>query len=89
MVKRGRLEIIKDILYIVQSNQNSIKITPLIRKSNLSSSNFKEYYLELLNKDFIKETVHSNNKSISLTDKGLKFLEKYRTIINFIDEFEL
>lgn len=89
MVKRGRLEIIKDILSIIQSNQNSIKITPLIRKSNLSSSNFKEYYLELLKKNFVRERSHSNNKSISLTEKGLKFLDKYRTIINFIDEFEL
>ncbi len=89
MAKRGRLEIIKDILSIIQSNQNSIKITPLIRKSNLSSSNFYEYHSELLKKKFIKEIAHSNNKSISLTDKGLKFLEKYRTIINFIDEFEL
>ncbi len=89
MAKRGRLEIIKDILSIIRLNQNSIKITPLIRKSNLSSSNFKEYYLELLKKNFIKEKNHSNNKSISLTDKGLKFLEKYKTIISFIDEFEL
>jgi predicted transcriptional regulator len=89
MAKRGRLEIIKDILSIIQSNQNSIKITPLIRKSNLSSSNFYEYHSELLGKKFIKETAHLNNKSISLTDKGLNFLEKYRTIINFIDEFEL
>ncbi len=50
MVKRNRLEIIKDILSIINSNQNSMKITPLIRKSNISSSNFKEYYLELLKK---------------------------------------
>ncbi len=89
MAKRGRLEIIKDILSIIQSNQNSIKITPLIRKSNLSSSNFYEYHSELLEKNFIKEATRSNNKFISLTDKGLKFLEKYKTIIRFIDEFEL
>ncbi len=89
MAKRSRLEIIKDILSIIQSNQNSIKITPLIRKSNLSSSNFYEYHSELLKKEFIKETTHSNNKSVSLNDKGLRFLEKYKTIINFIDEFGL
>ena len=88
MAKRGRLEIIKDILLIVNS-QNPIKITPLIRKSNLSSSKFKEYYREMLKKEFIKEITNLKSKSIFITHKGIKFLEKYKTIINFIDEFEL
>jgi len=89
MVKRNRLEIIKDILSIINSNQNSMKITPLIRKSNISSSNFKEYYLELLKKNFIVEKNFKDSKFVFLTSRGLKFLEKYRTIIDFIDEFEL
>ncbi|HLC86985.1 MAG TPA: hypothetical protein VJH65_01780 [Candidatus Nanoarchaeia archaeon] len=42
-----------------------------------------------MKKKFIKEINHKGNKFISLSDKGLKFLEKYKTIINFIDEFEL
>ena len=87
MVKRNKLEIIKDILKIIQENR-SIKPTPLLRKSNLSSSRFKEYYLELLKKEFIKET-YGKNKKITLTEKGCRYLKKYSTIINFIDEFEL
>ena len=87
MVKRNKLEIIKDILKIIQENR-SIKPTPLLRKSNLSSSRFKKYHSELLDKEFIKET-HVKNKEIVLTGKGEKYLEKYFTIINFIDEFEL
>ncbi len=87
MAKRNRLEIIRDILFIIREN-HSIKPTPLLRKSNLSSFRFKKYYLELLNKEFIKET-YRKNKQISLTEKGSKYLEKYSTIINFIDEFEL
>ena len=87
MVKRNKLEIIKDILKIIQENR-SIKPTPLLRKSNLSSSRFKEYYLELLKKEFIKET-YGKNKKITLTEKGGRYLEKYSTIINFIYEFEL
>jgi predicted transcriptional regulator len=89
MVKRGKLEIIKDILSIINKNHNSIKITPLIRKSNISSARFKEYYFELISKQFIKETNNQGKKIILITDKGLRFLEKYKTIINFIDEFEL
>ncbi len=86
-MKRNKLEIIRDILKIIQEN-HSISPTPLLRKSNLSSSRFKGYYLELLDKDFIKET-YGKSKKITLAEKGSKYLERYSTIINFIDEFEL
>ncbi len=87
MAKRNKLEIIRDILKIIQENR-SIKPTPLLRKSNISSSRFKEYYSDLLDKEFIKE-VHEKRKKIILTKKGLKYLEKYSTIVEFINEFEL
>lgn len=90
MVKRGKLEIMRDILRIIQENRNSIKPTPLLRKSKLSSLRFKEYYMELMEKDLVKEiTDTGGDKFIILTEKGFKFLEKYKIIINFIDEFEL
>jgi len=88
--KRDRLEVIFDILKIIMDRQNSIKPTPLLRYSNLSSSSFAEYYNELLSKGFIKEiTDKKGRKYITLTDKGFKYLEKYRLILGFIDEFEL
>jgi len=87
MAKRNKLEIIKDILKIIQNN-HSIKPTPLLRRSNVSSSRFKEYYSDLLEKEFIKETP-GKDKKITLTKKGYRYLEKYSAIINFIDEFEL
>ena len=89
MAKRGKLEIIKDILKIISDNHKPIKPTPLLRQSNISSTRFKEYYNELIKKQFIKEITSSNKKLISLTNKGKKFLEKYHIIINFIEEFEL
>lgn len=90
MKKRERLEIIKDILKTIQENRNSIKQTPLMRKSNISFSKFKEYFGELLKKGFLKETTgNSGEKKVALTQKGFDFLEKYKTIINFIEEFEL
>lgn len=89
MAKRGKLEIVKDILSIVHGNNNSIRITPLLRKSNISSARFKEYYSELIRKQFIKENNHHGSKFVSVTEKGYRFLEKYRTMINFIEEFDL
>jgi predicted transcriptional regulator len=90
MIKRGKLEIIKDILSIIKKDSNRIKQTPLLRKSNLSSARFKGYYSELVGKGFIKKVADKNGETfICLSEKGFKFLEKYRTIIDFIEEFEL
>lgn len=88
--KRDRLEVVSDILKIIRSNHNSIRPTPLLRYSNLSSQSFSEYYRELMEKGFITEVADKNgHKYVTLTDKGFKFLEKYRLIMGFIDEFEL
>jgi predicted transcriptional regulator len=89
MVKRGKLEIMRDMLNIVRENKNSIRSTPLLRKSNLSSERFQQYFSELLEKGFLKEIENKDGKSITLTDKGFKFLERYRAIVDFIDEFDL
>ncbi len=88
--KRDRLGVIYDILKVIQKNNNSIKPTPLLRYSNLSSQGFSDYLKELKNKEFVKILLDSKNKKhITLTDKGFKYLEKYKTITSFIDEFEL
>ncbi|MCX9084324.1 MAG: winged helix-turn-helix transcriptional regulator [Candidatus Methanoperedens sp.] len=88
--KRERLEMIFDILTIIRNHQNSIKPTPLLRQSNLSSQSFTEYLNELLEKDLVKEITDENErKFLTLTDKGFKYLEKYKLILGFIEEFEL
>jgi predicted transcriptional regulator len=88
--KRDRLEIIYNILKIIHDNKNSIRPTPLLRFSNVSSQSFSEYYNELINKGFIRETTDNNDKKyVSLSDKGFIYLEKYKYILEFIDEFEL
>lgn len=90
MVKRGKLEIMKDILDIINQNGNSIRSTPLMRRSNLSTARFKDYFEEILEKGFVHEvTNRSGERFISLTTKGFSFLEKYKTIVDFIDEFSL
>ncbi len=88
--KRDRLGIVYAILNIIRQNNNSMKYTPLLRKTNISSKNFSEYYKELIEKEFIEETFDRKKKKyIILTDKGFQYLEKYQYIIGFIDEFEL
>ncbi|MFH1506457.1 MAG: winged helix-turn-helix domain-containing protein [archaeon] len=88
--KRDRLEVIYDILKIIRDKNNSIKPTPLLRYSNLSSQRFAEYYSELIEKGLIKEVTDKKNKKfITLSDKGFKYLEKYQIITGFIDDFNL
>ena len=89
MAKREKLEIIYDILNTIRSNKNMMKLTPLLRKSNLSSTRFKEYYAELLHRNLLKEAENEGSRHVSVTEKGFRFLEKYHTILDFIDEFEL
>ena len=74
--RRERLGVIHDFLRIVQENNNSIKPTPLLRRLNLSSKSFKEYFEEMKSKGFIKElTDKKGRKYVTLTDKGFKYLE--------------
>lgn len=88
--KRDRLEVIYDILKIIRSKNNSIRPTPLLRYSNLSSQSFSEYFKELLSKELVKELAGKDGKKcITLTDKGFNYLEKYNMIKGFIEEFDL
>ena len=88
--KRDRLEIIYQMLKLIQEHHNSIRPTPLLRYTNISSQSFSEYYNELIEKGFIREVQEKGNRNyVTLTDKGFKYLEKYQYILGFIDEFEL
>jgi len=90
VAKRNKLEIIRDILDIIRENNGGIRPTPLLRKSNLSSKRYNEYFKELIGKGFVRETRgKKKERIIALTEKGFKFLDKYHIIVGFIDEFEL
>lgn len=89
-MKRDRLKVIYDILKIIKDNKNSIKPTPLLRYSNLSTNSFNEYMKELVENDFVKQIVDKKGKkAITLTDKGFQYLDKYRVIVGFIEDFGL
>ena len=87
--KRERLDVIKDILEAIRENRQ-IKPTRLLYASNLSPQMFKEYINELISKEFIKLDIDKKDKkTFSLTEKGYNFLQEYRIIENFIENFGL
>jgi len=87
--KRERLDVIRDILQTIRQNRE-IKPTRLLYASNLSPQMFKEYINELISKNFIKlEIGEKDKKTFSLTKKGQDFLQEYKIIENFIENFGL
>ena len=87
--KRERLQVIRDILVAIRENR-SIKPTRLLYASNLSPQMFKEYINELISKKFIKLDIDKKEKkTFSITTKGNEFLEQYKSIENFIENFGL
>jgi len=88
--KRSRLRIIYDILNMIRNHNNSIKPTPLLRYSNLSSQSFSGYLGELMEKGFIVESRDKRNrKFLTLTEKGFNYLQKYKIMTKFVEEFSL
>ena len=87
--KRGRLQIIYDILSVIKEKNGRIKPTNVLYKSNLSNQMFQEYMNELMQKGFIIENQAKNSKTYSLTQKGFNYINKYQLIVDFTNSFGL
>ena len=87
--KRDRLEIFHDMLKAINDKNGKIKPTHLMYKSNLSHSMLNEYLAELIKRKFIEEIETNEGKSYVITKAGLEYIEKYSSIIKFVDSFGL
>ena len=87
--KRNRLQVIYDILNVIRDKSGRIKPTHILYKSNLSHQMMEDYLDELKIKQFIIEQKTKTGKTYVITDKGLKYLQEYSTINNFMDAFGL
>ncbi len=87
--KRERLEVIRDILIAIRDHRK-IKPTRLLYASNLSPQMFKDYVDELLKKNFVViEIDEKGKKFFRLKVRGNEFLQEYRLIENFVENFGL
>ena len=87
--RRGRLEIIADILRSIQNKGGKIKPTHLLYKSNLSHAKLNEYLDVLLKKEMVEEKEVNGRKMISMKEQGHKFLLEFDRIKEFSDSFGL
>ncbi len=85
--RRGKLEIIGDILRSIQNKGGKIKPTHLLYKSNLSHAKLKEYVEILMGKGMIEEIVQKDKKMYIMTDNGYNFLLEFDRIKEFSDSF--
>ena len=87
--RRGRLEIIADILRSIKNKEGSIKPTHLLYKSNLSHAKLMEYVGILLKKGMIEEQLVKGKKMFFMKEQGYKFLLEFERIKEFSDSFGL
>ena len=87
--RRGRLEIIADILRSIKNKGGKIKPTHLLYKSNLSHAKLMEYIGILLEKGMIEEQLVKGKKMFFMKDLGYRFLLEFERIKEFSDSFGL
>ena len=87
--RRGKLEIIADILTSIQDKEGKIKPTHLLYKSNLSHAKLKEYLDVLIKKGIIEERLLKGKKMFFMKEQGYKFLSEFERIKEFSDSFGL
>ncbi len=87
--RREKLEIIKDILNAIYEKNGKIKPTHLLYKSNLAHNKLKIYLNDLMTRGMIKDGLFADAKVYLITDKGIKFLNEYKRVQDFMESFGL
>jgi predicted transcriptional regulator len=85
--RRDRLEIIKDILYLIQEKGERLKPTHIMYKANLSHQMLTEYLTELKGTGMLIEVIEKKKKIFRLTDKGHSFLKDYGMMRGFMESY--
>ena len=83
MRHRSKIEIIRDILQSIM-NDSSLSSSKLMYKSFLTYKQMKEYLPFLLQNQLIK--YGDKDRTFTITNKGLHFLEMYNTLPEFLNE---
>ncbi|MCF7871483.1 hypothetical protein K9L97_00430 [Candidatus Woesearchaeota archaeon] len=88
--KRGRLDIIEDMLLAIQKKGGEIKPTHLMYKSNLSYKQMNLYLEELIGKEFVERIQKNEDREvIVIKDRGHHFLSKLQEMRQFEKTFGL
>ncbi len=84
---RSRIRIIADLLFTLKESNEGLKITELVRRSNVPYVRLTEIIDELLKKGLIKQINGEEGQLYIITQKGIKFLDEYRKFSKFAEGF--
>jgi len=82
-VKRGRLEIIYEILSICRKPINK---TSILYKCNLSFSQLQKYMEYLFSHNLLKSIKEKQKEYYHVTDKGRTYMEEYEKLTDLFKE---
>ena len=88
MKKRTKLEVIRDILLVLKSNEKA-KITKIIYKANLSNNSIKPYLDDLMKNKLIEQVIVKEQRLFKITSKGEEFLGEFNKIKIFSESYGL
>jgi predicted transcriptional regulator len=83
---RSQLRIYVDIMYVIQRENNQAKPTRILYGANLSHDRLIKYLEELQALGVIQET-GTDDKTYSLTQKGIEFMNNFRRVESFASAF--
>jgi predicted transcriptional regulator len=81
-VKRGRLEIIREILIL---SRKPAKKTSILYKCNLSFSQLQKYLEYIISRNLLTNSKNDGRTFYLITEKGNEFLKEYERINNLLD----
>ncbi len=82
-VKRGRLEIIYEILSICRKPTNK---TSILYKCNLSYNQLQKYLSYLLSQNLLKSFKGERKQFYQVTEKGKDFLDEYEQLNTLLEK---
>ncbi len=84
---RSRIRIIADILRILGDSDVGLKVSELVRKSNVPYVRLTDILDELIKKGMIKQMDSEEGQIYIITEKGIKFLKEYEKFSKFAESF--
>jgi len=83
---RSQFRIYVDIMRVIQREDNQAKPTRILYGANLSHDRLVKYLEELKTLEVIQES-GSEEKTYSLTQKGIEFMNNFRKVESFAAAF--
>jgi predicted transcriptional regulator len=84
---RSQFRIYVDIMRVIQREGNQTKPTRILYGANLSHDRLVKYLEELKTLGVIQESPLDEDKTYSLTQKGIEFLNDFRKVEDFAGAF--